>query len=154
MKSLILISLIAFLGCTRNPKSQTSSVENNPDAVVTTFVELSVASKTAEDKKKLLNSCGGDLKRAFERMTDDEFKLVYLSGQLKVEKMEILKTQIQNDTASVHYRVSIENKQGTEVTQETNEREAQLRKNTSGWVIEAIRMKGTDKLAFTRGMMF
>lgn len=154
MKTLLITLLIFSFGCIKKNQLETASVAANPTDVVRTFVELSAASKTPEDKKKLLVSCGGELKRAFERMSDEEFKLIYLSGQLRVEKLEIIKTDIQNDSALIHYRVIVENNQGTETTKETNEREVQLKKTDSGWVIDAIRLKGTDQLAFTRGMMF
>lgn len=154
MKHILFAFLVFFLGCIKNPSTQSASVQQSPTDVVKMFVELSASSKSTEDKKRLIDSCAGDLKRALERMTDEEFKLVYLSSQIKVEKMEILNSDIQGDIATVHYRVSVENKQGTETTQETNEREVQLHKNSNGWVIEGIRLRGTDKVAFTRGMMF
>lgn len=154
MKTLIFTFLIFFFGCTKQSSVQTAAVIDNPSEVVRSFVELSAASKTGEDKRKLLSVCGGELKRAFERMSEEEFKLIYLSGQIKVEKIEFIKTEVQNETALVHYRVVVENKQGTETTQETNEREVLLTKTTGGWTIDAIRLKGSDKLAFTRGMMF
>jgi hypothetical protein len=56
--------------------------------------------------------------------------------------------------AKVRYQVVIENLQGTETTLETNEREAELKKGSNGWAIESIRLKGSDKIAFTRGMIF
>ncbi len=122
--------------------------------VVKSFVQLSASAKTSQDKKQLIDSSGGNLRRAFERMSEDEFKLTYLSGQLKVEKVDILDTSIQNDVAKVRYQVVIENLQGTETTLETNEREAELKKGANGWAIESIRLKGSDKIAFTRGMIF
>ncbi len=155
MKNLIFAFLIFFLGCTKHQQSQTASLsELNPSGVVKAFVELSASARTTDDKKRLIESCGGDLRRAFERMSEEEFKLAYLSSQLKIEKIEIKNATTQDDTAWVHYQVTLENKQGTETTHEINEREVQLRKISGGWIIEAIRLKGTDKLAFTRGMMF
>lgn len=154
-KLFILLPLIVFGACTKFQMGRTSSpVELSPADTVKTFVELSASAKTPEDRKKLLEACGGDFKKAFERMSDEEFKLTYLSGDIKVEKFEVLDTSTQADTSKVHYRVMVENKQGTETTQESNEREAELRKEAKGWVIEAIRVKGSDKVAFTRGMMF
>lgn len=158
MKKLTLIFLFFFVACIKNstpPPVATSKVSDAiPSEVVKMFVTLSATAKSLEDKAKLVDSCGGDFKTAFERMSEDEFKLTYLTGQIKVDNIEILDTTIDKDVAKVHYRVSIENKQGTETTQETNEREAVLKKGSSGWAIEAIRLKGSDKLAFTRGMMF
>jgi hypothetical protein len=153
-KYLLLISLL-FFGCTKFQQSQTAKLENlTAPEVVKTFVQLSGTAKAIEDKKTLLETSGGELRRAFERMSDEEFKLTYLSGQLKIEKVDILDTVIQNEKATVRYQVAIENSQGTETTYETNEREAELKKGPSGWVIELIRLKGSDKIAFTRGMIF
>jgi hypothetical protein len=158
MKKLTLILLLFFVACIKNSTTPTASVSKTVDAgpsdVVKTFVNLSATAKSLEDKTRLVESCGGDFKTAFERMSEEEFKLTYLSGQIKVENLEVLDSSVDKEVAKVHYRVSVENKQGTETTQETNEREAILRKGVSGWVIEAIRLKGSDKLAFTRGMMF
>jgi uncharacterized protein YcfL len=158
MKKLTLILLFFFVGCIKNSNTPTPTSFNVSDAVpfeiVKRFVNLSATAKTLGDKVKLVELCGGEFKNAFDRISEDEFKLTYLTGQIKVENIEILDSSVDKDMAKVHYRVSIENKQGTETTQETNEREAILKKSNSGWVIEAIRLKGSDKLAFTRGMMF
>ncbi|MBM4304985.1 MAG: DUF1131 domain-containing protein [Deltaproteobacteria bacterium] len=155
MKKLLLLISLGFFGCTKLQQSQTVKLENlTAPEVVKTFVQLSGAAKTLKDKKTLLETSGGNLRRAFERMSDEEFKLTYLSGQLKIEKVDILDTVIQNERAKVRYQVAIENSQGTETTHETNEREAELKKGPSGWVIELIRLKGSDKIAFTRGMIF
>ena len=155
MKNILLILLIVCISCTK--KTQTNEMklsQMSAPEVVKSFVQLSASAKTSQDKKQLIDSSGGDLRRAFERMSEDEFKLTYLSGQLKVEKVDILDTSIQNDVAKVRYQVVIENLQGTETTLETNEREAELKKGANGWAIESIRLKGSDKIAFTRGMIF
>lgn len=155
MKRFIPFLLLLVTACVKNQQVQSPSLSQlTAPEVVKTFVQMSATAKDLADKKTLLESTGGELRGAFERMTDEEFKLTYLSGQLKIEKIDILDTSIQNDVAKVRYQVVIENSQGTETTQETNEREAELKKVASGWVVEAIRLKGSDKIAFTRGMIF
>lgn len=155
MKRLILFLVLFSAGCVKNQQSQSPNLSQlTAPEVVKTFVQMSATAKDLSDKKILLEATGGGLRGAFERMTDEEFKLTYLSGQLKIEKIEIIDTSVQNDSAKVRYQVVIENSQGTETTQETNEREAELKKVASGWVVEAIRLKGSDKIAFTRGMIF
>lgn len=155
MKHLILVFFLFFGACIKKQSVETMKLSELPaPEVVRVFVQLSASATTMSDKKNLIESTGGELRKAFERMTDEEFKLTYLSGELKVEKVDILDTAIQNDSAKVRYQVVIENSQGTETTQETNEREAELKKTSAGWVVEAIRLKGSDKIAFTRGMIF
>lgn len=155
MKRLIPFLLLLVTACIKTQRVQTAQLSQlTPPDVVKTFVQLSASATQLADKKVLLEATGGDLRKAFERMTDEEFKLTYMSGQLKVEKVDILEATVQNDTAKVRYLVVIENAQGTETTQEANEREAELNKTPSGWVVGAIRLKGSDKIAFTRGMIF
>ncbi|MCX6102560.1 MAG: hypothetical protein NT000_04775 [Proteobacteria bacterium] len=155
MKKLILIVPFLFLACTKfKLMESTAPVIQSPTEIVKLFVQLSASAKSPGDKRRLIEASGGDFKRAFERMSDEEFKLTYLNGQIKIENINVLDSVIEVDKAKVRYQVSLENKQGTETTLETNEREVELRKGDSGWLIEAIRLKGSDKIAFTRGMMF
>jgi hypothetical protein len=156
MKKLLPFLLLFGIACTKAQLSQnnSSSMEQKPEEAVKSFVELSATAKLPEDKKKLLAFTGGSFRSAFERLSEEEFKLTYLSGQIKIEKLEIVESSSDKDKARVHYRVSIENEQGTEVTHETSEREVELQKENGSWTIQVIHLMGSDKLAFTRGMMF
>lgn len=162
MKNVLLGSFIVltvfFWACTPKQAAQTpvsqATPQVLPNEVVKTFIELSASAKNIEDKRKLQDQCAGELRRAFERMSDEEFRLSYLSTQVKIEGLKILDSTIQNDSARVRYEVALENHQGTDVTHEVNEREVELSRSQGSWFIEFIRLKGSDKLAFTRGMIF
>ena len=147
-----------FMACTPKQAAQNSANQQTaqvlPNEVVKTFVELSASAKSIEDKRKLQDQCAGELRRAFERMSDEEFRLSYLATQVKIQGLKILESNIQNDSARVRYELSVENHQGTDVTHEVNEREVELIRSQGSWFIEFIRLKGSDKLAFTRGMIF
>ncbi len=125
-----------------------------PDARVREFVELSAGASGLEDKVKIQNQCTGDLRRTFERMNDDAFRLIYLDSKVNIVQFKVLESLTWGQNARVHYEVSIENNQGTDPTKETNEREVDLKLVQGAWAIETIRTKGTDRIAFTRGMIF
>ena len=68
--------------------------------------------------------------------------------------MNFTGTKLSADTAKVRYQVSIVNEGGSDVTREVNEREVELTQSKGTWLISSIRLVGTDKVAFTRGMIF
>lgn len=150
---LVSVVLLVVVGCT---KKQTPAAlpTTSPEEVVRGFVKLSGEAKEANDKKKLTDLCSGEMKFAFEEMNDEQFRLFYLNGNLNIQEMKVLSTNINKTEATVLYQVTVENRQGTDVTKEVNEREAVLREGTTGWLIESIRPKGTDKLIFSKGMVF
>jgi hypothetical protein len=160
--SLVFLSL-GFVSCTKwfwegeDSASQGTTSESkptrSPDEVVKEFVQLSGGAKEIADKAKLTNLCAGEMRRAFDRMSDEEFKMNYIEANLEIKEVKVLQSTLQQDQAKVIYQVTVENKGGTEPTTETNEREVELSLTQGQWYIEFIRLKGSDKLAFTRGML-
>ena len=153
LSALIVGVFFIFSACT---KEGTQSVTNNlsPEDTVRRFVELSAGSTSPDDKRKIQALCVGELRRTFERMTDEAFRLLYLDSKLKIVDLKILETTTQADNSKVRYQVTVENRQGTDVTKEINEREVDLVRSQGGWYIDSIRTRGTDQVAFTRGMIF
>jgi hypothetical protein len=153
MKILSLALLVFWLGgCTKKDASMQGGA--TPEATVKSFVELSAGAKDKADKAKIQALCIGELRRAFDRMTDELFQMSYLSNNVVIQDLKILDTKVEGDAAKVQYQVSIENKQGTDTTQETNSREVELTRTQGSWQIESIRIIGSDAVAFTRGMIF
>lgn len=150
-----------FLGCIllgsctkKDLGGQRSAALKSPEDVVKEFIQLSAHSKTVEDRKVLQDLCAGEMKRAFERMSEEEFRMTYINQEVQLKEMKVLENAVQNDIATIHYQVAIQNVSGTDSTHEMNEREVQLKFSQGAWYIESIRMRGSDKLAFTRGMIF
>jgi hypothetical protein len=94
------------------------------------------------------------MKQTFEKMNLETFRMNYLNQNIKLKEIRITENSIEDVRARIAYEVEIENLQGTTVTQEQNQREVELVKMAGGWFIETIRPKGSDKIAFTRGMIF
>jgi len=147
-----LLSLL-MVGCTKKAPVVAGG-EGSPEATVKTFIELSASAKDKADKSKIQALCVGELRRAFDRMTDELFQVSYLSNNVTIKEFKIVESKVEGETAKVQYKLSIENKQGTDVTQEVNSREVELTRNQGAWQIESIRIIGTDNVAFTRGMIF
>jgi hypothetical protein len=161
MKYLLLLLLVlSFSACIKqnvgdkidSPNSAQSA--KSPEDVVRAFIDLSAASKASTDKAKLQVLCTGEMRRAFDRMTEEAFRIAYLNSNVRVKSINFLESSVDKDTAKVRYQVSVDNAQGTDPTQEINEREVDLLKTQGGWYIDSIRPKGSDKIAFTRGMIF
>jgi hypothetical protein len=145
------VFLFAAVACTRH----SSRIANaSPEEVVREFVMLSAGSKALSDKRSLQDLCAGDMNAAFDKMTDEVFRISYLNTNLKVRDLKILDSTTQGETARVHYQVVVDNPHGTDPTLETNEREVDLVRQQGQWMIDAIRGKGSDQIAFTRGMIF
>lgn len=151
-KILFPLVVLSLLSCTKKEKAV--PVARPAEEVVKEFVELSARAKSLEDRRTLQDLCAGELKRAFERMSDEEFRLSYLNQQITLKRIQILDQSVEKEAARVHYQVFLQNAQGTDSTQEANEREVELKLSQGAWYIEFIRTRGTDKLAFTRGMIF
>lgn len=155
---LLCLSLAFYLfsaSCTKKPGGNfQASSTRSPEEVVKEFIDKSVHSTSVDDRRFLQDLCAGEMKRAFERMSDEEFRASYLSNELKLQGIKILNQTVESDVARVHYQVSVQNGMGTDPTQEYNEREVELKLSQGAWYIEYIRPKGVDKLAFTRGMIF
>lgn len=151
---ILTLALLVFLvgGCTRkDPSLQGGST---PEQTVKSFVELSANAKDKADKGKIQALCVGELRRAFDRMTDELFQMSYLSNNVTIQDLKILESKVEGESAKVQYQLSLENKQGTDTTKEINSREVELTRTQGAWQIESIRIIGTDNVAFTRGMMF
>jgi len=137
-------------------RSTTESLQaaRYPDETVRNFLSLSAGAKSGEDRKRLEGMCYGKMRDAFAQMSDDVFRLSYLGGSIKILDIKVVETSTKEDVAKVRYQVSVENRQGTDPTRETNEREVELARNQGLWYIASIKAQGTDKIAFTNGMIF
>jgi hypothetical protein len=150
LSALVLVALLG--GCTK--KGADTQTTSTPEQTVKTFVELSAGAKDKADKAKIQALCVGELRRAFDRMTDELFQMSYLSSNVTIQDLKILESKVEGESAKVQYQISIENKAGTDTTQEVNQREVELTRNQGAWQIESIRIIGSDNVAFTRGMIF
>jgi hypothetical protein len=153
MKKLSLILCFLIVSCTKLGFFK-SSATKSPDEVVRGFIEMSAKARNPQDKQKLEELCSGEMRRVFNRMTDEMFKTSYLASGISLKDVKILETQIESQTARVRYQVSLENTGGTDSTRETNEREVDLTLARGQWYIDSIRISGTDRIAFSRGMVF
>lgn len=151
MKKFLLLSLFLLCCACTKPRLSTGP---SPEQVVRNFLELSSQARDLVDKKKLQDQCLGEMRRAFERMTDEAFRVHYLKNDIKIKTIKFLEVNTQGPQGKVRYRVVIENPQGTVPTEETNEREVELLLSQGAWYLESIRARGSDRIAFTRGMIF
>jgi hypothetical protein len=151
---LVLAVSLPNVGCTKFKNFFGNAKEISPEEVVKQFIDLSAGSKMDSDRIKLQNLCSGEMRRAFERMTTEAYRISYLNSNVKILEVKILDSDISGESAKVHYQVTIDNRQGTDATKEINERVVELVKNQGAWYIDAIRLEGSDKVAFTRGMIF
>lgn len=148
---ILLVSVVlAFTSCTKShaPKPAT------PEGVVKEFVQLSAGSKGAQDRKRLSHLCTGKMREAFEGMSDELFRIIYLDSGLTVHDLQFVEVKNEGDLSTVRYRVEVTNPMGTDATREVNEREVQLERANGEWSIRSISVKGSDRLSFTRGMIF
>ena len=152
MKKYILVLLIV-VGCTKIPFF-TRSADQTPEQVVKSFLDLSASANDLKDKKNIQELCHGELKRIFERMSDEMFTMSYMSKAVTVKDLTIVQSNIEKEVARIRYQVKVENKQGTDPTQELNEREVELSRVDGQWRIDSIRPVGSDQIAFSRGMVF
>lgn len=153
MKVLFAVLLLLFSSCTRWTEN-IPGLGRDPESVVRVFLETSAGAKGASDKQKISDFCVGEMKNAIDGMSQEAFKLTYLDAKITVREIKILDSAILGDEAKVRYEVSVENAGGTEPTEETNQREVDLTRVGRKWYVEAIHLSGTDKIAFTRGMIF
>ncbi len=144
---------LGLIGCTKIP-FLTRSADKNPEEMVRAFLTLSASASDAKDKKSIQEMCHGEMKRIFERMSDEMFTMSYLSKQVDLKGVEIVQSSQDKEVARIRYRVNVENKQGTDTTHETNEREVELSRVDGQWRIDSIRPVGSDQIAFSRGMIF
>lgn len=145
--------MLALAGCVKKAQTVAPAIEG-PEAVVRRFVDISAAVKSDEDRQRLIALCQGELRRAFERMSPEAFRLAYTASAIKIKEFSVLEKKQQTDTASVAYRVVLDNAQGSDATMETSTREVELVLVGNSWLIENIKPQGVDQIAFTRGMIF
>lgn len=146
---------LLFVACTRwGGNSANVETGRTPEETVKQFVELSASAKETDDKRRLEELTAGELRRAFSQMSDESFRMTYLNHAIKIKDLKILESVKEGAAAKVSYSVSVENPQGTDITHETNEREVLLTQSQGAWYIESLRPKGSDRIAFTKGMIF
>lgn len=143
-----------FIFTTACVKKTDPNVSSAPQDTVKKFVELSAGVKDESDRQKLLELCQGEMRRAFERMSPEAFKVAYLAGGVKLKAVKVVETSINDKTAKVSYEVFLENPSGSDRTDEINRREVELVLVGNSWLIENIKPQGSDQIAFTRGMIF
>ena len=148
-----ILLVLVLVSCTKLA-FWTKTAEKSPEEVVKGFLEFSASAGTIRDKRTIQDMCHGELKRIFERMSDEMFTMSYLSKAVSLKGVKVVSTSVDNDVARVRYQVSVENKQGTDTTHETNEREVELTRVDGQWRIDSIRPIGSDQIAFSRGMVF
>ena len=137
-KFVFVVGLVLVLGACNRKAAERAS--RTPEQIVKQFVTLSAAAKEAGDKQKLEDLCAGKLHEAFDRMTDEAFRISYLGNNLRISDLSVVDSSVNKDrdTATVHYKVTVENKQGTDPTHEINEREVTLVHEKAGWYIDTI----------------
>jgi hypothetical protein len=152
------VIVFGLIGCTKHEPqgaaSQQVSQADTPAELVEEFVRLSVASTAAADRLRLRDMCKGKLRDAFDKMSPDNFQMSYLSGGIAIENFEILSAKVDGVDAVVHYKVKIQNRQGSQHTSENNERAVSLVRIGESWFLDSIRPTGKDEIAFVNGMMF
>lgn len=154
IKNILFVLLVVLAACTKTETKPEVKVEvRTPEETLRKFVEVSAAANQAEDKLKLERLCHGEMKRAFDRMTDEIFQISYLNSKIKIVRLNILDSKIEKPSATIRYQVELENEGGTDPTTELNEREMEFTFVDGNWFIEAIKTVGTDKLSFTNGMI-
>lgn len=151
MKILFLSFLLFFAACTDHPAE--IAQKTSPSETVKKFVEISAGAKSLKDRKVLQELTIGELKRAFETMSNDDFKAHYLGDKITIENLSVEVVEEEKAKAKVHYTVTVTNRQGTDETKEVNEREVLLGNSRGRWFIESVRPIGSDKLAFTKGLI-
>jgi PBP1b-binding outer membrane lipoprotein LpoB len=154
--SLILGVFLAMIlaSCVKKAGDATSTVSDTPDSVVKKFVEISATVKEDTDRQKLMQLCQGEMRRAFERMTPEAFRVAYMSNAVKIKEIKILNSTVTDAAAKVSYQITLDNPHGTDPTQEINSREVELVQSGGAWLIDNIKPHGSDQIAFTRGMIF
>ncbi len=150
-----LVCLFLLTSCARSC-SRNAGIDSprTPEEAVRRFVDWSAKAKEPTEKERLAQLCSGELRRAFERMTDEAFRVAYLSNSVTVDEFKIVTSDAKDGVAKVHYRVQLKNTQGSDATNEVNEREVELISANGAWFIDSIRLVGSDQIAFTRGMIF
>lgn len=149
MKRFLLLTLL-LTACTQTRNAGPA----RPEDMVRAFVTWSAEAKGPGDRAKLAGLCQGRMRKAFDGLSDDAFVMSYVQHSLKIKEFKILNTDIDGNLARVHYQVEVENPAGQDPSQEINEREVELLRVDGQWYLEAIRPKGSDQIAFTRGMIF
>jgi ketosteroid isomerase-like protein len=147
------VLVLSAMGCTKKTPPEPGA-ELEPTAVVRKFVELSAGAKDLRDRQALQQMATGPVREAFEKMSEETFQMSYLGNRIRVKDLAIVESHQEGAAAIVRYKVTIENAGGSDTTTETNERQAQLRQLDGRWVIENLQVYGTDKIAFTNGMLF
>lgn len=150
MMTRIALTLLVLVSCTRSQTSETA----NPAQMVELFVRMSSDVKSPTDKQRLAQLCQGRLKKAFDAISDEVFLVSYVNQPIKIKNLQVISTAVDGNLARVHYQVQVENPHGQDPTEETNEREVEMLRVDGQWYLEAIRPKGSDQIAFTRGMIF
>lgn len=151
---LLNLTVFFLVGCTPSAENKKLPSFQLPEDIVKEFVMLSANADELSDKNQLAQMCEGEMKKAFEDMNVEQFKLYYLNDNLSVQEFKVLSSSKERGQARVVYQVTIENKQGTDVTKEANQREVDLIETPQGWLIQSIRASGTDKISFMKGMIF
>jgi len=150
-----LVTLLFLTSCTRSCSREGGvDLPRTPEEAVRRFVDWSAKAKEPVERERLASLCSGELRRAFERMTEESFRVAYLSNSVAVDEFKILASETKDGTAKVHYRVTLKNTQGSDATAEVNEREVELLSSNGAWFVDSIRLVGSDQIAFTRGMIF
>ena len=155
MKFLTLsLIFLSFVCCTKQKDSEALKEGRTPEDTIRAFIDVSSGAKDLNSREELKKLCIGELRRAIDRMSDEIFQLSYMDARIKVLDLKILEKNIKKDTAVIRYRLSVENLQGDDSTRYLSEREVELIRSQGKWYIEYIRSSGSDKIAFTRGMIF
>lgn len=156
---LMLVITLCLSACIKKSADTASNPVTNrqsssPEEVVKDFIDRSAAVKNDVDRLGLQSLCIGEMRRTFERMTTEAFRIAYINSHVRIKQFRILEKSHEGETARVRYQVEVENTAGTDPTHETNEREVELSRSQGTWFIESIRPAGSDRIAFTRGMIF
>lgn len=145
--------MFVVASCTKIPWFSRSA-DKAPNEVVKEFLKLSAEASDLKDKGVIAQMCHGELKRIFERMSDEMFTMSYLSKQVALQEVRILDSTVDKEVARIRYEVKVDNKQGTDPTIENTTREVELTRVEGQWRIDSIRPQGSDQIAFSRGMVF
>ena len=148
--------ILPFLSvsCSKIWGPSTAEKKITAEKTVRRFLDISATTREHNDKNRLVGLCTGEMKKAFEKMSQETFELAYLKSDLVIKDLKILDTQMSDKSAKIQYEISIENVGGTDTTQETTKREVDLTQIDGQWYLENIRPIGKDTITFKQGMIF
>ena len=130
----LVLLMTGLSSCTRE------SDDSSPNKVLESYIQISFAAATAQDKKRMEELLTGDTKARLSSWSDDQFTKAFIETKKKFQGLKVLETKKVNEQeVALTYELSYQEGPQDKLALVTQRKLCTITHEADGWKIKEVR---------------